>query len=138
MFQKEHDEGSTVEYRATLMTRPEDGDPIPRAAILDLTLVNIYDGEECVDATHPPVLINGRQNIALITNGIVQPASGGLFCTMHATTGELVVTFPPACQMLRVPARHTERHIATLHLEHTTGSRNWEVCIKVRNLGGIA
>lgn len=155
MLIKDFTEKSTAEY-STILTdkRPTSawptlpGTPLPLNAIVALTLVSLHDGEECVDDDHPPVIINGRQNIALITLGVVQPATNGLFATYQdgpldhpndmTPVKTLFVTFPPACQAFRVSSRKRELHIATFHLMHTTGERYWQVGMRIENLGGVS
>ena len=109
-------EGSQKEYSAIL--KDQDDAPVPLAALTDIvvTLKDVETGE----------VINDRDAQT------VKNANGG---TYHATTGALTVLFSELDNVIVTDGSRTERHIATFLATWSGGRHQWDVIVKVKNLG---
>jgi hypothetical protein len=109
-------EGSEVDYTATLKDKADA--PVPLASLTDLkiTLKDYETGE----------IINSRDALS------VKNMNGGTF---HATTGLFTMTFDEDDNTIQTATARKEKHIATFLATWTGGQHQWDVIVRVQNLG---
>ena len=115
-------EASQREYTATLRDKPiapaTVGDPVPLASLtaLTITLKDVETGG----------VINTR------TAQSVKNANNG---TYHATSGLFTMAFQALDNIIVDPLIRTEIHLATFLATWSGGQHQWDVVVKVKNLG---
>jgi hypothetical protein len=109
-------EGSQKEYSATLLD--EDDAPVVLASLADIvvTLKDFETGE----------VINGRDAQS------VKNANGGAF---HATTGAFTMDFDEEDNVIVTETNRKEKHIATFLATWNGGQHQWDVIVRVQNVG---
>lgn len=110
-------EGSTVDYTATLTDKAGVVIPLSSLTSLALTLKNVENGE----------IINNRDAVD------VKNANNG---TYHATSGLFTMNFQPEDAAIENETARVDRHVATFHAVVAGGDElQWDVFLKVKNVG---
>lgn len=109
-------EGSEVDYTATLLDKA--GAPVPLVSLTDIkvTLKDVETGD----------VINTR-NAQSVKN-----TAGGTF---HATSGLFTMTFDESDNAIVTATARKEKHLATFLATWTGGQHQWDVIVRVQNLG---
>lgn len=109
-------EGSEVDYTAILLDKA--GSPVPLVSLTDIT-VTLKDYET-------GGIINNRDAQS------VKNTAGGTF---HATSGLLTMTFDEDDNAIVTATTRKEKHIATFLATWSGGQHQWDVIVRVQNLG---
>lgn len=109
-------EGSEIDYTATLKDKTDAAVPLASLTDIVLTLKDVETGE----------VINSRDAVS------VKNTDGGTF---HATSGLFTMTFDEDDNAIVTATARKEKHIATFLATWAGGQHQWDVIVKVQNLG---
>jgi hypothetical protein len=111
-------EGSEKRYTSTLSEDEAGADPVTLAQLTDI-VVTLRDAET-------GDVINNRDAQS------VKNQNGGTF---HATSGLFTMTFDEDDNVIVTATARKEKHIATFLATWATGQHQWDVVVRVQNLG---
>jgi len=109
-------EGSQRDYTATLLDKAGAAVPLASLTALTITLKDVETGG----------VINVR------TAQSVKNANNG---TYHATSGLFTMAFQALDNVIVTSTIRTEKHLATFLATWSGGQHQWDVLLKVKNLG---